>query len=68
MAELPSRTRLAPQPPICGSMIVYCRPVSGWMPPMKVPQTLAKCPAASRSGMYLARHRHMMSYTRSSIS
>ena len=68
MAVLPSPRMLAPQPPSCGSITVYWRPVSGWMPPMNVPQIDAKCPAARRSGMWFARHRHIRSYTRSSIS
>jgi hypothetical protein len=38
------------------------------MPPMNVPQTDAKCPAVGLSGMCGARHRHIRSYTRSSIS
>ena len=61
IAELPSRPFEAPQPPICGSMIVYCRPVSGWMPPMKVPAMEEKCPAGSFSGMCGARQRQTRS-------
>ena len=45
IALLPSRDADPPQPPTCGSTIVKWRPVSGWRPPMNVPQIEPKLPA-----------------------